>query len=188
MAGQDRTLVVDAGLRLRAWRREDLDALVRHADDPRIAPGLSDRFPYPYARADGEAFLAGAVIDLSDPVFAIELDGEACGGIGARPFSGERAVGAEFGYWLGHAHWGRGLMTRVVGAFVPWVMEALALERLQASVLDFNLASARVLHKNGFVEEGVLRRAVRKQGRIHHLRLFARLRDDPGAAAPAAAR
>lgn len=183
MAWQDQTLAVASGLRLRAWRGEDLDALVRHADDPRIVPGLSERFPSPYTRADGQAFLSGAVVDLSDPVFAIELDGEACGGIGARRFAGERAVGAEFGYWLGHAHWGHGLMTQVVAAFVPWVMDALALERLQATVVDFNLASARVLAKNGFVEEGVLRRAVRKHGRNHDLRLFARLRQDAAAQA-----
>ncbi len=188
MACQDRTLAVAPGLRLRAWRGDDLDALVRHANDPRIAPGLSDRFPSPYTRADGEAFLAGAVVDLSDPVFAIEVEGEACGCIGARPFAGERAVGAEFGYWLGHAHWGRGLMTRVVAAFVPWVMDALALERLQATVVDFNQGSARVLAKNGFVEEGVLRRAVRKQDRIHDLRLFARLRRNGSAATGSAAR
>lgn len=176
MAWQDRTLVVASGLRLRPWRGDDLDALVRHAGDPRIAPGLSDRFPYPYTRADGEAFLAGAVVDLSDPVFAIEVEGEARGGIGARPFAGERSVGAEFGYWLAPAYWGRGLMTRVVATFAPWVMDTLALERLQAAVLDFNQASARVLEKNGFVQEGVMRSAVRKRGRIHDLHLYARVR------------
>ncbi|MGJ4729274.1 GNAT family N-acetyltransferase [Luteimonas sp. SDU101] len=179
MPWQDQAIDVDPRIRLRPWRMDDLDALVRHADDPRIAPGLSDRFPQPYTRADGEAFLSGAVIDLDDPVFAIEIKGEACGGIGARPFAGERSVGAEFGYWLGSMYWGRGVMTRVVAVFAPWVMEALALQRLQATVVEFNLASARVLGKNGFVEEGVLRQAVRKHGRIHDLRMFSRVRGQP---------
>ena len=180
MSWNEVMLAVAPGVRLRPWRSDDLDALVRHAGDARIAPGLSDRFPYPYTRDDGVAFLSGAVIDLSDPVFAIEVDGEACGGIGAHPFAGERSVGAEFGYWLGHAHWGRGIMTQCVAAYAPWLMEALSLQRLQASVLDFNLASARVLAKNGFVEEGVLRRAVCKNGRIHDLRMFAWIRDRDG--------
>lgn len=176
MSWCDTILAVDAGVRLRAWRIDDLDALLRHADDARIPRGLRDRFPHPYTRADGEAFLSGAVVDLSHPVFAIEVEGEACGGIGVHPFDGERSIGAELGYWIGHAHWGRGVMTRVVAAFAPWVMDALALERLQATVLDFNHASARVLAKNGFVEEGVLRRAVRKHGLVHDLRMFARIR------------
>lgn len=166
---------VAGGIVLRPWGANDLDALVRHADDAEVSRGTSDRFPHPYTREDGHAFLAGRVVDLDAPVFAIEVDGEACGGIGVRCFSGERAVGAEFGYWLGRRLWGRGIMTRVVAAYAPWVMDALRLERLQATVLDFNRASSRVLEKNGFVSEGVLRRAVRKRGVLHDLHVYARL-------------
>lgn len=166
-----------SGFRLRRWRSDDLEALLRHADDAEVERGLSDRFPHPYTRADGEAFLAGRVVDLRHPVFAIEVDGEACGGIGVRPLEGERRIGAELGYWIGRRHWGHGLMTRVVGMFAPWAMEELHLERLQATVLDSNPASARVLEKNGFVEEGLLRRAVTKHGHVHDLRMFAMVRE-----------
>lgn len=177
---------IDIGddLRLRAWRADDLDALLRHADDEQVSRGVSDRFPWPYTRADGEAFLAGKVVDFeTGPAFAIELDGEACGSIGARPGQGERRHSAEFGYWLGRRHWGRGVMTRIVAAFAPWAVRELRLYRLQASVLDFNTGSARVLEKNGFAEEGVQRRAVFKRGRVHDLRTFAKTREalDDGA-------
>jgi RimJ/RimL family protein N-acetyltransferase len=166
---------IDDGIRLRPWRADDLEPLLRHADDEQVSRGTSDRFPHPYTRADGEAFLAGRVVDFAGPVFAIEIDGEACGGIGVRHLAGERAVGAELGYWLGRAHWGRGVMTRVVSVYAPWVMVALGISRLQASVLDFNTASARVLQKNGFDREGVLRAAVRKRGRLHDLHVYGRL-------------
>ncbi len=173
-----RLLDVDAGLRLRPWRLDDLDVLVRHADDAHVAHGVSDRFPHPYTRADGEAFRGGHVVPL-DHVFAIERDGAACGGIGiGRIGEGERRHGAEFGYWLGRAHWGRGIMSRAVATFAPWAMHALRLHRLQAMVLDFNTASARLLARNGFVEEGVLRRAVVKRGALHDLRLFAITREE----------
>ncbi|MDR7191689.1 GNAT family N-acetyltransferase [Luteimonas terrae] len=165
-----------AGFVLRRWRADDLDVLLRHADDPAVVRGLSHRFPTPYTRADGEAFLAGRVVDFNDPVFAIEVDGAACGGIGARPGVGERAHSAELGYWLGQAHWGRGLMTRAVGLYTAWVFDALRLHRLQATVLDFNTGSARVLDKNGFLDEGRMRHAVIKDGRLFDLRLFARTR------------
>lgn len=164
------------GFVLRSWRPDDLDALLQHANDIRIVRGLSDRFPHPYNREHGERFLAGDVVDLRDPVFAIEVDGQACGGIGARPGQGERRHGAELGYWLGHSLWGRGLMTQVVALYAPWVMEQLALHRLQATVLDNNPASARVLQKNGFEEEGVQRCAVVKFGELHDLRVFVKVR------------
>ena len=167
-----------AGFVLRRWRAGDLDALLHHADDPAIVRGLSDRFPHPYTRADGEAFLAGRIVDLSLPVLAIEIDGTACGSIGVRHVaSGERAHAAELGYWLGRTHWNRGVMRQVVARYVPWVMDALSLTRLQANVLDINPASARVLQANGFVEEGLLRGAIRKPDGLHDLRVFGLLRD-----------
>lgn len=164
------------GFVLRSWRPDDLGALVRHANDARVVRGLSDRFPHPYTREAGQRFLAGDIVDLRDPVFAIEVNGEACGGIGARMGPGERRQSAELGYWLGHALWGRGLMTRVVALYVPWLMREHALFRVQATVLDFNDASARVLLKNGFEEEGALRCAVVKSGEPRDLRLFAKVR------------
>ena len=108
------------GFLLRAWRQDDLDSLLRHADDPQVPRGLSDRFPHPYTRADGEAFLAGGIVDFAHPVFAIDIAGEACGGIAARPHAGEKAHSAELGYWLGRRHWGRGHMTRVVATYLDW--------------------------------------------------------------------
>lgn len=167
------------GFVLRRWHPDDLDALLLHADDPEVPRGLSDRFPHPYTRADGEAFLAGHVVDLAMPVLAIEVGGHACGSIGVRVGQAERRHGGELGYWLGRAHWGRGLMSAAVAVYAPWVMQALSLYRLQATVLAFNRGSARVLEKNGFAEEGLMRAAVVKDGVPHDLRLFARIQS-PG--------
>lgn len=176
MAAWDDVRLEGDGFVLRRWRGEDLEALIRHANDARVSRGTSDRFPFPYTRQNGEDFLAGRVVDFNDPVLAIEIGGEACGGIGVRSEAGERRHGAELGYWLGHAHWGQGLMTRIVATYAPWVMDQLSLLRLQATVLDINPASARVLLKNGFSEEGVLRSAVMKPDGLHDLRMFSRLR------------
>jgi RimJ/RimL family protein N-acetyltransferase len=163
------------GFVLRAWRAGDLEALLLHADDPQVPRGLSDRFPHPYTRADGEAFLAGRVVDLDHPVLAIEIDGQACGSVAARPGRGDRAHSAELGYWLGRRHWGRGHMTRVAATYLDWVVPALALQRIEANVLADNPASARVLEKNGFHEEGLRRGAILKPDGLHDLRMFGRL-------------
>ena len=44
----------------------------------------------------------------------------------------------------------------------------------------WDVGSARVLEKNGFVEEGRLRCAVRKRGRLHDLRVFGRVDSGTG--------
>lgn len=167
------------GFVLRRWSVHDLRSLVRHANDAEVARGLSARFPHPYRRLDGVRFLAGEVVDLRDPVFAIEIDGRACGGIGAHPATGERAGCAELGYWLGRDYWGQGIMTRVVACFVPWVMQELSLHRLQAQVLVSNPASAAVLEKCGFIQEGIQRQALLREGKPQDLRLFSRVTELP---------
>ncbi|MBB4591727.1 RimJ/RimL family protein N-acetyltransferase [Xanthomonas arboricola] len=66
-------------------------------------------------------------------------------------------------------------MTRIVGTYVAWAMQTLPLYRVQATVLDTNPASATVLLRNGFVEEGVSRCALMKPDGLHDLRVFARV-------------
>lgn len=163
-------------VQLRPWQTGDLDALLEHANDAAVSRGLGTRFPYPYTRADGEAFLGGQVLDLRGQVLALVIDGRACGGIGVTPGKAERRHSASLGYWLGRRYWGQGIMTGVVGAYVPWVMESLELARLSAQVMAGNPASAQVLLKNGFAEEGTERQSVFKDGQLHDMRCFARIR------------
>ena len=46
---------------VREWRLDDLDRLVRLADDREIWRNLYDRFPNPYTREAGEAWLTRVI-------------------------------------------------------------------------------------------------------------------------------
>jgi RimJ/RimL family protein N-acetyltransferase len=59
------------------------------------------------------------------------------------PWSGQR----EVSYWIGRDHWGQGLATRALAAFVG----GLAVRPLYARAAADNAASIRVLEKCGFV-------------------------------------
>lgn len=91
-----------------------------------------------------------------------------------------RAHRAEIGYWLARPFWGRGLMTNAVGAFVRYAFRELELRRLTAHVFEQNLASARVLEKNGFKLEGHLREHFLKEGKPLNARVYGLLREDLG--------
>ena len=110
------------GFCLRPWCSDDLASLLRHADDPEVSRGLRDRFPSPYTRADGEAFLAGRVLGPGTLNLAIEIDGQACGSVGAQPGTAERGHTAALGYWPGRAVGGPGVRTRVGGLFAAGVV------------------------------------------------------------------
>lgn len=82
---------------------------------------------------------------------------------------------ASIGYWLTPSHWGRGLATTLVTAFVQWVWTESPwtyLARIEAGVFAGNEASERVLEKCGFVREGERRAAVWKEGKLRDDVLF----------------
>lgn len=167
---------LDCGVALlRAWRRDDLDSLVANASHSDVSRGLRDRFPYPYTGADGRAWLSRAV-DESDRAWALEIDGAAVGGVSLHPGVDVHRHSAELGYWLGRRYWGRGIMTRVIGAFAGPAMDAFRLHRLYATVYANNPASMRVLEKAGFEREGTQKSAVFKRGELLDLIVYARTR------------
>jgi len=65
---------------------------------------------------------------------------------------------AELGYFLGPEHWGRGYATEAVSLAADYAFSWLRLRKLYARVFETNLASIRVLEKNGFRLAGRLRR------------------------------
>lgn len=165
--------------RLRRFTPDDRERLAEVANDRRISRNLTDAFPYPYTVADADSWIEAT--SQHDPLrqFAIEVDGELVGGIGADPKAGEKSHVAGVGYWLAPTHWGHGYATEVLAAMVEYVFEAFPeVQRLEASVYGWNPASGRVLEKCGFRKEATLRRAVIKDGETTDESLYRLMRQE----------
>lgn len=168
--------MIEAGIAtLRPWRESDVERLVEIANDPDVARYMADRFPHPYTIEDARFWMSlhREATALND--FAIEVDGEVVGGIGMEPFEGERRLGVHFGYWLGRAYWGRGIATAACAAFTEYALNVRGFIRLEASVYAPNVGSMRVLEKCGYTCEGIMRRAVIKNGEILDAYLYAKV-------------
>lgn len=63
---------------------------------------------------------------------------------------------AEISYDLSAKYWSKGIMTNVVSEITKFGTEVMQVNRLQATVVHFNHASARVLEKCGYHKEGEL--------------------------------
>jgi RimJ/RimL family protein N-acetyltransferase len=105
--------------------------------------------------------------------WAIEVEGSAVGAIGCILGKGVHAKSAQFGYWLGEAYWGRGIMTAAVQRVAPYVLSRFELARLESPVFEWNAASMRVLESCGFAREGVLGSSVVKDGQLIDQVLYA---------------
>jgi RimJ/RimL family protein N-acetyltransferase len=159
--------------RVRDLALTDAASIARSVNDRRIWINLRDRVPHPYSLEDAEIFLAMACAAVPRTVFAIDVDGVAVGCIGLEPRGDIERVSAELGYWLGVAHWGRGIATAAVRAVTRHALDGFGVCRVYALPIAHNVASCRVLEKAGFLCEGRLRRSVIKNGEVLDQLLYA---------------
>ncbi len=137
---------------------------------------LRDRFPFPYEPEHARSFLAWITRQAPPTAWAIEVAGEAAGGIGIELHSDVERVSAEIGYWLGESAWGRGVATEAVTAVTAEAFSQFEITRLYALPFADHAASIRVLEKSGYVREGHLRQSAIKDGKIRDQLLFAAYR------------
>lgn len=161
---------------IRPWAETDADSLQRHANNRHVSMHLRDRFPFPYEMEQARTFLGWIAKQPSPTVWAIEVNGEAIGGIGIELHTDVERVSAEIGYWLGEAMWGRGIATEALKAVTAEAFKRFDITRLYALPFADHAASVRVLEKAGYVREGHLRRSAIKDGKVRDQLLFAAYR------------
>ncbi|HEX5272805.1 MAG TPA: GNAT family N-acetyltransferase [Gemmataceae bacterium] len=176
------SIVVSDQVHLSEVRASDKEALIAHLNDRDIYDRTL-RIPFPYTGASADewlALLAQIARQQGRPVhWAIRgADDALIGACGLTGFEVGKSHCAEVGYWLAKPFWGRGIMTAVVRRVCRYAFEELGLAKIIAHVASHNPASARVLEKCGFRQEGFLRKHFLKDGQFIDARLFGLLRED----------
>lgn len=142
--------------RLRPLSYEDIDALVKHADNPKIAKNLMDRFPHPYTREEGFKFIETALKHSPSHILAIaELKtNQLIGAVGVHPQEDIFKKNAELGIWLGEEYWGQGIGRAAVLQIIDHGFKSFSIDRIFARVYGSNTASQRLMESAGLVLEG----------------------------------
>lgn len=143
-----------ARLTIRPLRAEDSGALFRQVNDYSVAGNLA-RVPFPYPETLAATWIAStheqAARGDGHHCAITDADGALLGCVGLTMMPGNQA---ELGYWVGRAHWRRGVATEAGRAMVDWGFASLGLSRIIASALTENLGSQAVLRHLGFVDAG----------------------------------
>lgn len=148
--------------KLRQWKISDQDSLVKYANNFEISKNLTDAFPHPYTIDDAKRFIDMATNGNPTHIFAIEVNGEAVGGIGIHPQSDINRKNAELGYWLGQPFWGNGIISKAIPEIVKYGFDTFDIQRIYARPYGHNIASQKALEKNGFVLEAHIKQNLYK--------------------------
>ena len=161
---------------LRELRIDDAASLARHADNEAVWRNLFEGFPRPYTLADAQAWCDAARRPAAVGfIWGIEVaretgrgaGSEVAGCIGLRPDTGWLRCNAELGYWLGEAHWRRGIMSQAAALVTAWAWATQPeITRLYAPIFVWNEGSQRVAVKAGYALEATLPRSAIKAGRV----------------------
>lgn len=151
---------------LRPWTLNDLPALLKYANNPNIAGNMTNGFPYPYTKSDGLKFIAFANQEEPVHIFAIEVDGEAVGGIGVHQKTDIHCRNAELGYWLAEPYWNKGIISQAIPLMVDFAFNTYDITRVYARPFGRNTTSQRVLEKCGFSLEARLNDTIFKNGQF----------------------
>ena len=153
-------------LTIRPLARRDITEFTRYRNIPEVA--RYQDWALPYTRD-----LAHAVVDDAELVgvpsggrwlqLAItDLDDRLMGDVAVWLDEDEQL--AMIGYTLAPEHQRRGIAAEAVGATLDWLFAARKVHRVAATIDPHNLASARVLERNGFRYIGTARSAALVRG------------------------
>ena len=149
---------------LRKWKDSDKPSLIKHANNKKIAKYLLNGFTYPYSEKTADFFM-GLVRDNPDhPLFAIDVDGKAVGGVGLHPQKDIYVKNAEIGYWLSEEYWGQGIMTSAIQELLDYGWKHLEIDRIVAIIFGSNIGSITVAERCGFKLEATLSQTIYKFG------------------------
>jgi RimJ/RimL family protein N-acetyltransferase len=168
-------------LQLRPLESSDTLEIQKAAGIREIADTMIS-LPHPYPDGEAERYISQTQKEReagSSVTFVIEMkEGKGfCGLIEVRDIDREHSQG-ELSFWLTTKAWGHGYMSEVVQVTVRYGFEVLSLNRLYAYHMLRNPATGRVLEKNGFRQEGLLRQRVQKWGKYEDVALMAILKQD----------
>lgn len=151
---------------LRPWQKSDRHVLAQMCNNKNIWDNLRDIMPLPYTLKDAEEW-----IRFNKPLqparnFCVEADGTVVGGAGLVIHTDIFQKNVEIGYYVAQEHWGKGIATETVCLLTNHIFTTLDCIRLYAEVFAHNIASMRVLEKNGFHQEAIHEKSIYKNGQL----------------------
>lgn len=167
-------------LHLRRIRLSDFNSLIRYANNEKISDQIIN-IPYPYKEEDAVTrmnFVLQGFQNQERYVFAITLkdQDELIGEIGIH--LDKTNDSAQVGYWIGETFWGQGIVSEALAAILKFGFEELNLNKIYATHYPDNIASGRIMQKNGMIKEGELKQHYKIKGKYRDLIQYRLTKDE----------
>lgn len=168
-------------LKIRLFDMNDVDDLYEYCSDKEVTKYLPfETYSCKQQAIDRINYCKDIYINMTSPIlWAIEYkeNGKLIGGIDFIEWDEDNKVG-EIGYVLNKDYWNMGIMTEALKVILKFGFEKMQLNRIQLRCDERNLASAKVMEKNGLKYEGTLRQIKFQKGEFISLRYYSILKEE----------
>lgn len=168
-------------LKIRLFDKEDVDDLFEYCSDDEVTKYLP--FPTYTTRQDAIDrinYCIEGYEKLESPIlWAIEYkeENKLIGSIDFVKWDEENNV-AEIGYALNKKYWNKGIMTEALVEVIKFGFDNMNLNRIELCCDERNVASSRVMEKNGLKYEGTLRQKKIIKGEYVSVKYYSILKDE----------
>ena len=160
-------------IKLRKFKESDTDLLISYLNISEVTKYITGSIPLPYTKSDAQWWIENSA--KTEHIKAIEFNGTFVGCISAKIGEYEYNRSAELGYWVGREYWNKGIATEAVKEFTNMLFKTTNIVRLFVSVVSSNGASIRVLEKNGYTLDGILKKSSFKDGQYFDEHLISKI-------------
>ena len=167
---------------LRPIKRTDISLFLKWINDPEVNQYLALYLPITKMAEEKWIEERGANKPGNDVVFAIETinygSDQVIGSIGLHQLNLKDREGT-LGIAIGEKdYWGQSYGTEAVRLIVCYAFEQMNLHRISSSVFSFNKRSLNMHKKVGFIQEGLRRKAIFKNGQYWDMIEFGMLESE----------
>ena len=85
---------------------------------------------------------------------------------------------AEISYDLNYQYWGKGIMSKAMQKILKYGFQNMNIERIQASTVKENILSIKILERNGFLCDGLLRHYRLHNSKYYDIKFYSKLKND----------
>ena len=165
-------------LSLTAYSRDDLAALLPFFQDVSTLRYYLPTTVRPFNLDQLEGLLADWNDGQSNFVFAIRHEGQICGLVNLDGLDFPNSH-AEIGIAITTSlQRGQGFASEALELLLDFAYGELSLQRIWCRIISGNDPSIRLFTRAGFVQEGILRRHVRRSGEFRDMLVYGLLRDE----------
>ena len=167
-------------IKMRAFRLTDADEMFRIFQDENFRATLYMAQNFPPSITEITSFVQESMTQKPDRVnFVLERveNGEFIGGATIKDIDYRRGV-CSLGFWIAPEHQSFGYGFEGLMLVCRYIFGELRMQKIALNCFEFNIKGLKLYQKAGFLQEGILRRDILREGKFYNTIVMGLLKEE----------